>query len=209
MIEQTGTPPSNEPITSTRLVLASASPRRRALLDLLGLEPEIDPADVDEDPLPGENPADHSLRLALEKARAVAARHPHRPVLGSDTVVEIDGESLGKPIDAADARSMLRRLSGREHLVHTGTALVLGSLDRTVLDTTIVRFRALDERLIAWYVAGGEPADKAGAYAVQGQGGLLVESITGSPHTVVGLPIHRLPELFAALGIDILDLIHR
>jgi septum formation protein len=184
------------------IVLASASPRRRELLDLLGIALEVRPADIDEIRAPGERPADFARRAAEDKARHVA-RGIDRPVLAADTVVALGDESLGKPVDEDDAKRMLRLLSGREHAVHTGMALAIGDRCHSLVDTSLVRFIPLNEDLIDWYVATGEPMDKAGAYAVQGAGGLLVQSITGSPQTVIGLPVNRLPELFAALGLDI------
>ncbi len=187
------------------MVLASASPRRRRLLDLLGVPCRIDPAHVEEIPTPGEDPADFCRRAARDKARAVAARNPDALVLAADTVVALGREILGKPSSEAEARSMLRRLSGRAHQVHTAMALARNGEIVSLVDTARVEISPTDDRLIAWYVATGEPLDKAGAYAVQGIGGLLVSSVQGHPHTVVGLPIHRLPELFATLGVDFLD----
>lgn len=184
------------------LILASASPRRRQLLELLGLAIEIVPSTVDERPEAGEHPAEFALRAARDKALDVAGRHPARLVLGADTVVEIDGTILGKPRSRAEAAAMLRALSGREHLVHTAIALVAAGTAHRLFDTAEVRFSALTGPIIDWYVAGAEPMDKAGAYAIQGRGGLLVAGMTGSPHTVVGLPIHRLPEIFALHGLD-------
>ena len=128
-------------------------------------------------------------------------------MLGADTVVEIDGEALGKPRSALEAEAILGRLSARVHLVHTGLAVAIGDRCEALVDTTAVRFCRLSDPMIRWYVATGEPMDKAGAYAVQGAGGLLVVSVEGSPHTVVGLPIHRLPELFARLGLDFWQLL--
>ncbi len=150
------------------------------------------PSDIDERPKDGEGPSDFALRAAREKALDVASRHHGRRVLGADTVVEIDGVILGKPAGAEGAREMLRSLSGREHLVHTGVALVVADSVRELVDTASVCFAALDDDIISWYVESGEPMDKAGAYAIQGIGGLLVAEMQGSPHTVVGLPIHRL-----------------
>lgn len=185
------------------IILASASPRRRELLDLLGIAHEIRPADIDEIRAPGERPDEFALRAAEDKARHVA-QGSNLPVLAADTVVAVDGDSLGKPVDTADAKHMLRRLSGREHAVHTGMALAFDDRCHSLVDTALVRFSPIDDALIDWYIATSEPMDKAGAYAVQGAGGLLVQSITGSPQTVIGLPINRLPELFRALGLDLL-----
>jgi septum formation protein len=184
------------------LILASSSPRRRQLLELIGLAFAVVPAEVDETPFAGEDPSTYASRAARDKALEVAAKHPGRLVLGADTVVEVDREILGKPASADDAASMLRRLSGRSHLVHTALALVVDGRSHEVADSTRVEFVQLTDELIRWYVATGEPADKAGAYAIQGLGGLLVSRVDGSPHTVVGLPLHRMPELFAALDLD-------
>ncbi|HSO22823.1 MAG TPA: Maf family protein [Chondromyces sp.] len=189
-------------MTLPPLVLASASPRRRQLLELLGLAIEIIPADVDERPEAGELPAVFALRAARDKALEVAGRHPERLVLGADTVVELDSSVLGKPRSRAEAAAMLRALSGREHLVHTAVALADGESVHSLVDTAEVRFAALSDQAIEWYVSGPEPMDKAGAYAVQGRGGLFVLGVNGSPHTVVGLPVHRLPEIFACHGLD-------
>lgn len=191
----------------TQVVLASRSPRRRELLDLLGLTHQVIPAEIDESPLPHERPHDLAGRVAAAKALAVAASAGPQPVLAADTVVDVAGTALGKPSSAADAAAMLRALSGRTHQVHTGVALARGDRCEVLVDTTSVRFRSLSEAGIRWYVATGEPMDKAGAYAVQGAGGLFVESIEGSPHTVIGLPIHLLPRLFASLGLDLWQLL--
>lgn len=184
------------------LILASASPRRRQLLELIGLPIEIMPSAIDERPAPDERPSGFARRTARDKAADVASANPGRLVLGADTVVELDGAILGKPTSRADAAAMLRSLSGREHLVHTAVALAAGDAEHLLIDTAAVRFAELTEATIDWYAASSEPMDKAGAYAIQGLGGLLVVEVNGSPHTVVGLPIHRLPEAFAALGLD-------
>jgi septum formation protein len=189
-------------VTDPPLILASASPRRRQLLELLGVAIEVVPSAVDELPDAGELPARFAIRAARDKALEVAGRHPERLVLGADTVVELDGSVLGKPRSRAEAVAMLRALSGREHLVHTALALADGKAVHSLVDTAEVRFAALSDQAIEWYVSGPEPMDKAGAYAVQGRGGLFVLGVTGSPHTVVGLPIHRLPEVFALHGLD-------
>jgi septum formation protein len=185
------------------IVLASASPRRRELLDILGIDHEVRPADIEEIRQPNEKPEDFALRAAEDKARHIA-RVTDRPVLAADTVVALGDRSLGKPTGVDDARRMLRMLSGREHAVHTGMALAHQGQYHSLVDTAIVHFSTIDDAMIDWYIATGEPMDKAGAYAVQGAGGLLVQSITGSPQTVIGLPINRLPELFSSLGLDFL-----
>jgi septum formation protein len=187
------------------LILASGSPRRRELLELVGVRHRVRAAVDEEAPRPGEDPAAFAVRAARAKAGSVAAEIPGATVLGSDTVVEIDGAILGKPRSEADAAAMLRALSGRTHQVHTAVALVVDGRCRSLLDSAEVRIKTLDEATIAWYLATGEPMDKAGAYAVQGAGGLLVESVNGSPQTVIGLPLHRLPELFQQCGLSFFD----
>ena len=171
------------------LVLASASPRRKALLEAAGVVCTVIPADVDETPEPGETPSAHVRRLARAKALEVARSEPHAVILGADTVVVIDGDILGKPVDAADARDMLRRLSGRVHQVYTGVALWRGDEIRDAVDVTDVEMCALSDEQIDQYVASGEPAGKAGAYAIQGLASRFVTRINGSYSTVVGLPV--------------------
>ena len=185
------------------LVLASRSPRRRQLLELIGLPHLVISSQVEETLDPSEGAVSFALRVALEKALEVSRRGPALPVLGADTVVEVDGRVLGKPSSAGEAEDMLEALSGRAHRVHTALALVAGERQATLVDTATVHFFALTRDQARWYVDTGEPLDKAGAYAVQGIGGLFVRSVEGSPHTVVGLPIHRLPELWSALGLDL------
>jgi len=195
---------------SPRLVLASASPRRRELLALLGLEFSVRPVDLDERALAGEAPAAHVRRLAREKAAAAAGEG--ELVLAADTVVAVDGEILGKPSDAAEARRMLARLSGRTHEVFTGVALRQGGAaprEAVAVARTAVRFAALTGAEIDWYVASGEPFDKAGAYAIQGLGALLVEEIEGNYTNVVGLPLPATRRLFGELGLELRELSRR
>ena len=191
-----------------RLILASSSPRRRQLLELICLPFLVIPPMADEQPQAGEDPTSFVRRAARDKALEVAHRHPDEPVLGADTVVEIDRTILGKPGTPDVAEEMLRTLSGREHLVHTAVALVNDGRCHDLIDTAHVRCVNFTEQVISWYVSTGEPLDKAGAYAVQGLGGLLVEKVEGSPNTVVGLPIHRLPELFEAHNLDFWNRLH-
>ena len=171
---------------SPPLVLASASPRRRALLEQLGIPLRIDPAHLDENVRAGEPAERYVLRLAREKAEAVQVRHSNVTVLAADTSVVLDGEVLGKPATTDEALEMLRRLSGRRHQVMTAVA-VAGAGERLI--TAAVTFAPADEAALRWYVSTGEPMDKAGAYAVQGIGGFLVERIEGSHSAVVGLPL--------------------
>jgi septum formation protein len=196
------------------LILASASPRRRELLAGLGLRFTVRAADVDETPRAGEPPAGYVLRLAREKAAAVAQSGSGEEwVLAADTTVVVDGEILGKPLDDEDARRMLRRLSGREHEVLTGVALLESrgaeTREASHVETSRVRMAALRESDIAWYAATGEPRDKAGAYAIQGLGALFVEAVSGNYSNVVGLPVPAVYRLFAALGCDLKALIPR
>jgi septum formation protein len=178
------------------LILASASPRRRALLQQLGFTFAVVPSDVPETPHPGEAPAAFARRIARAKATAVARRHPGAVVLGADTVVVVDGEILGKPTDRADARRMLERLSGRAHRVLTAVTLVgAGAAVEDTLVETEVEFRRLDAADIDTYLDSGEPFDKAGAYAVQGGAEAFVTRLNGSYSNVVGLPVDEVAAL--------------
>lgn len=182
------------------LILASASPRRRELLAQCGIEFEVISAD---DPEPLREAAEDCLafvrRAAEAKASQVARRHPRRLVLGADTIVVVDDEVLGKPADAQDAAAMLRRLSGREHCVHTGVALLSAAGDEIDIDsrtaTSRVTFRLLSDAEIQAYVATGEPMDKAGAYGIQGLGGRLVARFQGSFTNIVGLPMELVRQM--------------
>jgi len=171
------------------IVLASRSPRRVDLLSSRGISFVTDPADVDETPLAGETPADLARRLAGLKHAAVAARHPGALVVAADTVVDLDGRSLGQPADDAEAARTITDLSGRTHLVHTAVMVGPAVAGRLHLETSRVTFRRLTRERISWYVASGEPRGKAGAYAVQGLGMCLVARVEGSLSNVVGLPV--------------------
>jgi septum formation protein len=170
-------------------LLASGSPRRRELLEAAGFQFEVRPADIDESARPGEVPRDYVARLAEAKARAVLPLANDRIVLAADTTVVVDGRMLGKPIDAADATAMLRLLAGRQHDVLTGVTLARGTRLLTRVEITAVHMTRMSDEEIAWYVASGEPADKAGAYAVQGLAGRFITRVEGSYSNVVGLPI--------------------
>ena len=184
------------------LVLASQSPRRRELLAALGLELEVRPAHADEAVHPGERPRDYVLRVARQKARAVAGD----VVLAADTAVVLGDEALGKPDGADDARRMLRALSGTLHQVLTAVVVLrragaaAGAGEWHAVVSTDVRFAPLGEEEIAWYVATGEPLDKAGAYAIQGAGGAFVRAVTGSVSNVVGLPLAETADLLRQAG---------
>jgi septum formation protein len=220
--------PSTVPCNnSNMLVLASASPRRRELLTQAGFSFEIHPADIPEDPFPGEDPTAYVTRLAREKAQAVfdeIAKTPaseqlgapgldpetweskslgHRPnsafvVVGADTTVTLDDHILGKPVDAADAVRMLRLLSGRTHRVITGVAVVTATSTQVAAEVTTVTFLALSDAEIAAYIATGEPMDKAGAYAIQGLAARWIPRIEGCYFNVVGLPLARVSALLAS-----------
>lgn len=182
------------------LILASQSPRRAQLLRMLGLQFAVVPPEVDEAYHPGEDPVAHAERLAREKVSAVAARHGNALVVGSDTVVVIDGEVLGKPVDTGDAVQMLMRLEGRTHVVATGVAVAAGGKVRSGVESVRVGFRAFDSRTARRYAETGEPMDKAGAYGIQGLGAALVEEIDGDYYTVVGLPVAGLLTLVERAG---------
>ena len=175
------------------LVLASTSPRRAEILRAVGWPFETLKVEIDETPGASEDPAAYVERLARGKAEAAAHRVQGRAiVLGADTTVVVEGHMLGKPLDEADARSMLQRLSGRWHEVLTGVALVRAGVEPQSIvahQTTRVRFAALSDEEIRWYAATGEPMDKAGAYAVQGRAALFIEQIEGEYYNIVGLPV--------------------
>lgn len=187
-----------------RLVLASSSLRRREILAALRLQADIVPPEVDESLLPGEDAFGAAERLALAKAAAVATGRPEDLVVAADTLVVLEGRALGKPRDDAEACTMLRALAGRSHDAVTGVALALGPRVVSGRDTTNVTFAQMSEDEVARYVASGEPRDRAGAYAIQGLGGLFVTRISGSPSNVIGLPVRLLYELAARLGVDLL-----
>lgn len=185
-----------------RLVLASGSPRRRDLLESIGLGFEIRVPDVAEVRLPDEDPARFVERMAREKANAVDA--PGSVVIAADTVVVHRGKVLGKPGHPSEARSMLEALSGESHTVLTGLAVRTGDDVRTHVESSSVRFASLTTDEIARYVDTGEPMDKAGAYALQGLGAVFVESVTGSPSNVIGLPLAPLAQLLRAVGVELI-----
>ena len=172
-----------------RLVLASASPRRAELLRAAGFEFDVDVADTDEAVHPGEGPPDYATRVARAKADIVSGRQHGAWVVAADTIVVVGDEILGKPRDRADAARMLTLLSGREHAVMTAVVVRHGHAERAAIETTAVRVGPLEPAEIAWYVASGEPLDKAGAYAIQGLASRFVTGIVGSYSNVVGLPV--------------------
>ena len=203
--------------TTPTLVLASRSPRRRELLERLGLAHTVDAANIDEAVLPGESPREHVQRLARAKCAVVAARHSRDTVIiAADTTVDVDGEIFGTPRDIDQARSMLQRLSGRTHLVHTAVCTARGSTDDSgpvhsgsapaddlhcALDTAAVTMVPIDPDLLERYLATGESLDKAGAYAVQGEAAAFVAGVSGHITTVIGLPVRLVERLLAPFGL--------
>jgi septum formation protein len=188
-------------VSDCRVVLASGSPRRRDLLNLIGISHDVRPANIDETMRPREAPRRHAERLAREKASAIAVRDPDLIVIGADTVVVINRKVLGKPADAADAARMLGMLSGREHTVVTAVAVSRGRKLRSAVEEVRVKFRRLREDEIEAYIATGEPMDKAGAYGIQGFGATIVERIEGDYFAVMGLPLGRLVGLMRDVGV--------
>jgi septum formation protein len=187
-------------MSAPRVVLASASPRRRELLTLIGIPHEVRPADVDESIHDGEAPAVYAERLARTKASSVPP-DDHVLAIGSDTIVVIDDVVLGKPRDRDDAARMLRTLSGRTHTVYTAVAVRRGQRVASAVEHVAVTFRPLTDGAIASYIATGEPMDKAGAYGIQGFGATIVERIDGDYFAVMGLALGRLVELMALVGV--------
>jgi len=187
-----------------RLVLASASPRRRELLKSIAPQFEVVPSEIEETLEDGPAPV-AVARLALRKARAVAARVREAVVLAADTVVILDGAALGKPADAREARAMLRRLRGREHEVITGVAVLDSRTGREASTSVVsrVRMAVYSDTTLEGYVASGAPLDKAGAYAIQDLGGALVERLAGSYTNVVGLPVEETRWLLAEFGVPV------
>lgn len=187
--------------TQPRVILASASPRRRELLGLIGIAHEVRPADIDEMQRAGEAPVEYAERLACGKAAVIAAADSAAVVIGADTIVVVDGVVLGKPADTDDAAKMLRLLSGRRHLVHTAVAVVFNGRTASGVESVDVTFRDLSDSEIRDYIATGEPMDKAGAYGIQGFGATIVERVEGDYFSVMGLGLRRLVALFAEVGL--------
>ena len=202
-------PPST---SQPRIVLASRSPRRVDLLtkfvdEIFGegqMTFDIEPADIDETPLEHETPLAHVQRLAQSKAQTIAQRFAGSDVvvIAADTTVDVDGEIFGKPENLDDARRMLNEMSGRTHRVHTAISVVRGEHQAHTVDSASVTLVQISEELMEWYLTTGESLDKAGAYALQGDGGKLVETLQGSFTTVVGLPLEPLADLLAQCGLS-------
>jgi len=194
------------PSEPLRIILASASPRRSDLLTELGVEFIVAPTHIDESEHSGETPVAYVLRVATEKAEA-APMQPGDVVIAADTTVDVDGQILAKPADEADARRMLRLLSGRAHRVHTGVAVRHAAAIAADVATSMVRMLPITDELLDWYIGTGEPMGKAGAYAIQGDAAVLVDGVQGSITTVIGLPLGLLGELFQRLGLSLPSLI--
>ena len=184
------------------IILASQSPRRKELLSLYGLPFVVDPSQADEEHATGTG-AERVKKLAQDKCREVAQRHPGEMVLAADTLVCVGDEILGKPKDETDACRMLRLLSGNAHQVHTGMCLLLpDGREMLGVDTAQVHFMPLSDEMISRYVSTGEPMDKAGAYAIQGMAGVFITHIEGSPSNVIGLPLGLLTQFFTEAGVE-------
>ena len=188
-------------MTPITVILASASPRRRELLTLIGIAHTVTPADVDESIHPDEAPAVYAERLARAKASAIPVPDASAITIGSDTIVVIDDRVLGKPRDRRDAAAMLRTLSGRTHTVYTAVAVRRGDQLVSGVEHVAVSFRALADAQIESYIDTGEPMDKAGAYGIQGYGATIVERIDGDYFAVMGMPLGRLVDLMAQVGV--------
>jgi len=187
------------------IILASASPRRRDLLAQLGIHPVIEPADIDESVLEGDEPVAYVRRLSIAKAAAVRPDADDTTlVIAADTTVDLDGRILGKPADPGEARAMLRALSARTHRVHTGVTVRRGPHQATDVATTLVTFTPITDAALEWYLATGESYDKAGAYAMQGAAGVFVAAVKGSVSNVVGLPLTTVVELARAVGVELI-----
>jgi septum formation protein len=196
------TPPNMQKLHDLTVVLASQSPRRRQLLELIGIRHEVRPSDIDESVVVGELPEQYAERLAREKARAVADTAPDALVVAADTIVVIDDVILGKPRDVLDAERMLAMLSGRTHTVMTAVAVSHGDRMASGVEIVDVTFAPLDDSQISEYVATGEPMDKAGAYGIQGYGATIVRRIDGDYFAVMGLSLVRLVALLREIGIS-------
>lgn len=188
-------------MTTPHVILASQSPRRRELLTLVGIPHEVRPADIDESYMAGELPYAHAERLAREKAAVVARGAPDAVIIGSDTIVVVDGDVLGKPRNEQEAAAMLARLSGRTHTVMTAIAVQWRGAERSAVEEVDVTFHGLTPGEIDAYIATREPMDKAGAYGIQGFGATIVARVDGDYFAVMGLPLQRMVRLMAELGL--------
>ena len=192
------------PLSTKKLVLASRSPRRSELLQSLGLDFEVSPSKVEETTDPKQSPEQNAVKIARDKARWVAGKNPDSYVLGADTMVVLDREIIGQPVDEEDAYRILSKLAGKQHRVITGVALITPEAEEyeTAVVST-VSIKSVPENEIRSYIATGEPLDKAGAYAIQGKGSFLVSSWEGSWSNIVGLPLEALTGLFQQAGFPV------
>lgn len=188
--------------SESRVILASSSPRRRQLLELIGIRHDVIPADIDESQVVGELPEQYAERLARSKSAVIADQHPEAVVIGADTIVVVDELVLGKPRDVGDAARMLAMLSGRSHTVMTAVAVSHDGKVESGVEVVDVTFMPIDDTAIAEYVATGEPMDKAGAYGIQGYGATIVRRIDGDYFAVMGLSLVRLVGLMRSLGVS-------
>jgi septum formation protein len=192
---------------TTQIILASRSPRRKEILEKLGLVFEIDPPEIDETPRYHENPVSYVQRIAAAKADKVALRHnQHCVVIAADTTVALEGEIFGQPRDLDEARMMIQKLSNKSHSVHTAVSVRCDGRSANGVDTASVLMRDVTPEILDWYLATGESMGKAGAYAVQGQGAKLVSEVRGEIDTVIGLPVGLLAERLAKIGLKLEDL---
>ncbi|HSU95076.1 MAG TPA: Maf family protein [Gemmatimonadaceae bacterium] len=189
-------------MSTPRVILASASPRRRELLSLIGIPHVVEPADIDESHRDGEEAAEHAERLAREKAATIVAGNSDAIVIAADTIVVIEGLVLGKPRDEADAERMLAMLAGQTHVVLTAVAVARGERMRSGVESVRVTFRPLTRARIRAYIATREPMDKAGSYGIQGYGAALVERIDGDYFAVMGLALARMIDLLGEIGVS-------
>jgi septum formation protein len=192
---------------TTQIILASRSPRRKEILEKLGLVFEIDPPEIDETPRHHENPVSYVQRIAAAKADKVALRHnQHCVVIAADTTVALEGEIFGQPRDLDEARMMIQKLSNKSHSVHTAVSVRCDGRSANGVDTASVLMRDVTPEILDWYLATSESMGKAGAYAVQGQGAKLVSEVRGEIDTVIGLPVGLLAERLAKIGLKLEDL---
>jgi septum formation protein len=188
---------------TSKIILASRSPRRKDILEKLNLSFIIDPPDIDESPLKNESPINYVQRIAAAKADLVAQRHDHQCiVIAADTTVELNGEIFGQPRDLDEARLMIQKLSSKTHKVHTAISVRYNQEIANSVDTASVTMREVSSELLEWYIGTGESIGKAGAYAVQGHGAALVADLSGETDTVIGLPVGLLLGMLGNLGID-------
>jgi septum formation protein len=192
---------------TSQIILASRSPRRKEILEKLGLVFAIDPPEIDETPRHRENPLSYVQRIAAAKADKVALRHDQRCVIiAADTTVALDGEIFGQPRDLDEARRMIQKLSKKSHSVHTAVSVRSDGSSANGFDTASVTMREVTPELLDWYLGTGESMGKAGAYAVQGQGAALVAEVRGEIETVIGLPVWLLTEQLTQIGVKLKDL---